>query len=54
LYSAVNVLRFGRSGEVALSGAPERAASRTAEAVPSRGEADPFFLTDMWSIVTDS
>jgi hypothetical protein len=37
---------------VALSGSPERAASRTAEAVPSRGEDAPFFL-DMFCIVTE-
>jgi hypothetical protein len=51
LYSAVKLRRFGRSGEVALSGAPARAASRTADAVPSRGGAVPFFL-DMFNIVT--
>src|SRR5690606_18823049 len=54
LYSAVNDRRFGRSGEVALSGAPDRAASRTADAVPSRGAAAADFLTDMFSIVTQS
>src|SRR5581483_1992443 len=54
LYAAVNARRFGRAGEVALSGTPERAASRTADAVPSRGAAAADFLTDMFSIVTDS
>jgi hypothetical protein len=54
LYSAAKRRRFGRSGEVALSGTPERAASRTAEAVPSRGGAAPFFFTDTFSIVTES
>src|SRR5690606_6954009 len=39
---------------VALSGAPDRAASRTADAVPSRGAAAADFLTDMFSIVTQS
>jgi hypothetical protein len=52
LYSAVKVRRFGRSGEVALSGAPERAASRTADAVPSRKAPATDFLTDIFSIVT--
>ena len=33
-----DVLRCGHSEEVALSGAPERTASRTADAVPSRSE----------------
>ena len=37
---------------MALSGSPERAASRTTEAVPSRGKEAPFFL-DMFSIVTE-
>src|SRR6516162_8243816 len=54
LYSAVNDRRFGRSGEVALSGTPERAASRTVDAVPSRGAAAADFLTDMFSIVTET
>ena len=46
--------RFERSGEVALSGTPERAASRTADAVPSRGGAPVDFLKGMFSIVTES
>jgi hypothetical protein len=37
---------------VTLSGSPDRTASRTAEAVPSRGEEAPFFL-DMFCIVTE-
>ena len=48
----MNTRRFGPSGVVALSGSPERTASRTAEAVPSRGEEAPFFL-DMFCIVTE-
>lgn len=50
----MNTRRFERSGEVALSGTPERTASRTADAVPSRGEDASFFLTDIFNMVTDS
>lgn len=50
----MNDRRFGRSGEVALSGTPERDAARTADAVPSRVGADPLFLTDIFSIVTET
>jgi transposase len=52
LYLAVKVRRFGRSGEVALSGSPERAASRTADAVPSPRGAVPFFLDMFDNVIT--
>src|SRR3954454_16121568 len=52
LYLATKALRFGRSGEVALSGSPERAASRTADAVPSPKGPVPFFLDMFDNVVT--
>jgi hypothetical protein len=54
LYSAVNSRHFERSGEVSLSGTPERDASRTADAVPLARRRRAVFLTDMLCIVTDS
>jgi len=50
-HSAVNVRRTGRSGVAGAGMAPERAASLTAAAVPSRGGVAPFFF-DMFNIVT--